>query len=134
MGNPWLRRQRANASSAAICAGVRAVLWFGGPPPGSRCWQADAPDLNAGDWSLKAVLNSRGEVVGSGKFGTPCERMQSEKLTASCCAWAVVGWPSVVDELGELEPQAAIAVATAIAATTAGRHELSLDMTQVVAG
>ena len=86
---------------------------------------------------LNAFLNSRGEVVGSGKLGTPCERMQSANLTASCCAcwiWAWVGWPPELDELDELEPQAAITVAAAIAAAAIGRLEVVLNMTQVVAG
>ena len=70
-------------------------------------------------------MKSRGEVVGSGKSDTPWERMQSANLTASCCicwscAW-VGGSPvlDVLDELGELEPQAAITVAAAIAAAAA---------------
>jgi hypothetical protein len=39
-----------------------------------------------------------------------------------------------VDELGELEPQAAIAVAAATAAAIAGRFEAILNMPQVVTG
>jgi hypothetical protein len=65
----------------------------------------------------------------SGKFDTPCERMQRAKFSTSCWAWAWFGlvWPpelDELDELGELEPHAAIAVAAAIAAAvrTVGRR------------
>src|SRR5580658_9885519 len=78
LGNPWPRMQRANASIAAMCAGVCAWFWIGGTPPGCRCWQAGYADLNAGDCALNAFLNV-GEP-GSGKLGSPCERMQSAKL------------------------------------------------------
>ena len=71
---------------------------------------------------LSASLNAWGEVVGSGKLETPCERMQLANLTASCvscCTWAWVGGPPEPDELDEveeLEPQAAITIVAAIAA------------------
>jgi hypothetical protein len=77
---------------------------------------------------LSDSLNSRGDV-GSGKFGTPCERMHPANLTAfccPCCIWASVGAPA---ELGELEPRAAITVAAAIAAAATGRAEVVLNMT-----
>ena len=77
---------------------------------------------------LSDSLNSWGEV-GSGKFGTPCERMQPANLAASCwncCIWGWVGGPA---ELGELEPRAAIIVAAAIAAAATGRAEVVLNMT-----
>jgi hypothetical protein len=53
----------------------------------------------------------------SGKFETPCERMQRAKFSMSCWAWAWLAlvWPPELDGLGELEPHAAITVATAIA-------------------
>src|SRR5689334_21256747 len=54
-GNPWLRRQLANASPATMCARRSAALWLGGPPP-SRCWQAVSADWNAGDRALPAEL------------------------------------------------------------------------------
>ena len=85
-------------------------------------------------------MNPRGEVVGSGRLGTPCERMQSANLTAACsicCLWAEVdGAPELdaLDELGELEPHAAITVEAAIAAAAVGRMETVLNMTQVVTG
>ena len=54
----------------------------------------------------------------SGKFDTPCERMQRAKFSMSAWAWAWFGliWPPELDELGELEPHAAIAVAAAMMA------------------
>ena len=90
LGNPCLRRQRANASSAEICAWLRAGVWVGWPPPGSRCRHAVLADWNAGDFAAVELIDSlkfRGEL-GSGKLGTPCERMHPAKLIASCCAWA----------------------------------------------
>ena len=78
-------------------------------------------------------MNSRGEV-GSGKPGTPCERMHSANLTASCCPcfiWAEVGAPA---ELDELEAKAAVTVAAAIAATATRRVERVLNMTRWIAG
>ena len=61
-------------------------------------------------------MNER--VVGSGKPGTPCERMQRAKLNAAW-VWARV-WcpPDVVLELLELpdDPHAAIAIAIPAAA------------------
>jgi hypothetical protein len=109
-------------------------------PPGSRCWQDVSADRNAGDFVSNAFLYWRGAVLGSGKSAMPCERMQSANLTAACslcCLWAEVdGAPELdaLDELGELEPHAAITVAAAIAAVAAGRMETVLNMTQVVAG
>ena len=77
-------------------------------------------------------LNSRGEV-GSGKFDTPCERMQRANLTASCWNWACVTRPTELDGLREFEPHAAI-TATAITARATGRPEAVLNMTQVITG
>jgi hypothetical protein len=78
-------------------------------------------------------LNCWGEV-GSGKLGTPCERMHRANLTASRCpcrSWARVGAPA---ELDALEPKPAVTVAAAIAAAATRRVELVLNMTQVIAG
>ena|SRR6516165_9594098 len=64
--------------------------------------------------------------------------MQSANLTASACicwTWAWVGWSpalDVVDVLGELDPQAAITVAAAIAAAAIDRCDVVLDMPHVV--
>jgi hypothetical protein len=90
-------------------------------------------DLNAGDCVVNAFLNRR--VPGSGKFATPCERMQWENLIMSCCpgwSWTWVGWPPELEELGEFEPQAAITAAAAIAATATGKRGVGLNTPQVV--
>jgi hypothetical protein len=67
-------------------------------------------------------LSAPGEV-GSGKFGTPCERMHRVNPSSSCWSWfwgwSWVGWPTELnelDELGELDPQATISVEVAMAA------------------
>ena len=63
--------------------------------------------------------------------------MQPAKLTASRSACASLTCPpelDALDELGELEPQAAIAAAATIAAAAAGSADLSLNMTQVLSG
>ena len=68
-------------------------------------------------------------------MGTPWERMQLENLTASCCIWAWVGWlleREALGELGEFEPQAAIAVAAVIAPAANGSLEVGRYMTHVV--
>jgi hypothetical protein len=103
-----------------------------------------AADWKAGDFCLPATLalNSWGEV-GSGRLGTPWERMQRAKRTAACWAcrsWAWVDAPPEADpgefvELAELEPQAAIRNAATIAAAAArGGREAVLDMREVVTG
>jgi hypothetical protein len=75
-------------------------------------------------------------VGASGKLATPWVRMQLVNLTASlwkCWIWAWLG-PELELALvvpGELEPQAAIAVAASAAAIT-GRVERSLSMNWVV--
>jgi hypothetical protein len=61
--------------------------------------------------------------------------MQRANLKASCCSRWIWAWlclpPELValGELGEFEPQAAIAAAAAIATTAAGRLEADLVMT-----
>ena len=70
-------------------------------------------------------------------MGTPRAPMQPANRTASCCAWAWVRRPPELgglDELGDVDPHAAITVARAIAAETTGRLEVVLNMTHVVAG
>src|ERR1700730_5218601 len=78
---PWLRTHWENLSACALICCTSA--WFGPLPPfGSRCWQA----LWA-DWSWELLTPSCCEgslgvaplLSGSGKFGTPLERMQWEK-------------------------------------------------------
>ena len=84
---------RLTVRRALARAGRRPAAGAGrpSPPTGTRATVR---------WSGNAFLNAWGEVVGSGKLGTPCERMQSANLTASCCScciWAWVGWPPELD-------------------------------------
>ena len=75
-------------------------------------------------------MNSPGEV-GSGKSGTPCERMHRANPTASrwnCCIWAWVGGSPELGERGEFEPQAAISVVAATAAAATEIFEVVLNM------
>jgi hypothetical protein len=118
---PRARMHPAQWSSRAYaCADGGAD---GGRFTGSKCWQAVCAASNAGEAELipgTLTLNPPPFGVGSGKFDTPCERMQRAKLSPSCCAWAWLGLePELAGEpelLGELEPHAAI---TALARTTA---------------
>jgi hypothetical protein len=66
-GNPWLRMQRASASSATVCACLGAALWPCGPPPGSRCLQAAAADWNAGDRAAPAPIETLTVCQSSGQ-------------------------------------------------------------------
>jgi hypothetical protein len=57
-----------------------------GPPPGSNFEHAFCADWNAGDWGLIPELELiwiPPPALGSGKFETPCARMQSENLIAA---------------------------------------------------
>jgi hypothetical protein len=63
--------------------------------------------------------------------------MQRAKFSMSCWAWAWLAlvWPPELDELGELEPHAAITVAAAIAAAVravGGHARRGRRMTQVL--
>ena len=59
------------------------------PPPGSRCLHDLWADWNAGDCGLTPELlpidnrMAPPEEIGSGKFDTPCARMQAENASAS---------------------------------------------------
>src|SRR5215472_16240174 len=90
---PWVRMHFAY--STAFC-----WSWaLGGPepPPGISDWHACRADWSA----LISTLPSAGSrscplLFGSGKLGTPCERMQAANATAPFCAGELVGeaaWP-----------------------------------------
>ena len=117
LGYPCARRQFESRSSfACVCADGAAG---GGAFTGSRCRQAVWAVLNAGeDGSIPGTF---WKLRSSGKFDTPCERMQRAKFSVPCWAWAWFGlvWPPELGELGELEPHAAMTVEAAIAAATA---------------
>ena len=71
-------------------------------------------------------------AVGSGKLETPWERMQREKLSASCWSWVWLELepelPEELELLGEPEPHAAITVLAMIIAVAAGSLEATRDM------
>jgi hypothetical protein len=82
--------------------------------------------LYAGDWTMIPELRSEKPPpgLGSGKFGTPCERMQSEYLTpwAYCTGTGVVEPAAVALLADREEPQAA---ATSAPPTTTSATEKS---------
>src|SRR6185437_9552868 len=105
-----------------------AGVSFGGPPSGSRCRHAVTPAWNDGERALPELgvrANLNALVVGSGKPGTPCERMQRANRKAAR-AWAWV-WRApearleVVPELPE-DPHAPSEMA--IATKTSKRHKV----------
>lgn len=87
---PWLRMHWENLSArdaSRRCCSTDAV--------GSKCWQALWAawyrELLAASW-LRVTLLKTPLLLGSGKFGTPFERMQWEKASAPfCCAGAAGG-------------------------------------------
>src|ERR1700739_920147 len=95
LGYPCTRRQFESRSSfACVCADGAAG---GGAFTGSRCRQAVWAVLNAGeDGSIPGTF---WKLRSSGKFGTPCERMQRAKFRMSCWAWAWLAlvWPPELD-------------------------------------
>ena len=101
--NPWARMHRDMSSNLSLSA---SDAWPPSEPgPGSKLLHALWADWNAGDSGL--IPEPTGILTpppppGSGKFGTPCERMQSANLIP------VEAPPAPVDELDE-EPHAATA-------------------------
>ena len=121
---PCSRMQFAQCRSRAYASGVGGSDWT--CLTGSRFLQAVSAVRNAGeDELIPGALRANAPPlgVGSGKLGTPCERMQRAKL--SPCCWAS-DWLALELELperselgGELEPQAAIATAASAATAAA---------------
>src|ERR1700722_2646843 len=76
-------------------AGLSSML----PVSGSRCWHAFRA---AWSWELltpsccAVSLGTPPLLLGSGKYGTPCERMQPEKATAD---WERADPPAVDEPL-----------------------------------
>jgi len=93
------------------------------------CWA----DSNTGDCGLMPVpsrLNPPPPALGSGKFGTPRERMHSETFSFALerddpTDAAPAEWPD--------EPQAAIAIAHVMAANVITVQPFSLAIASVVA-
>jgi hypothetical protein len=73
----------SEVASIVLTSWAEGFRFRPGPPPGSSVLQADWADWNAGDWGLTpepAVIWTPPPDPGSGKFGTPCARMQSANL------------------------------------------------------
>ena len=91
-GNPEIPCLRIHADTASIraCACEDGGSEPGGPF-GSRRWHACAADWNAGDSTVlcEPIRTVWPLTVGSGKFGTPCERMHLENATPDSTALAV---------------------------------------------
>jgi hypothetical protein len=80
---PCARMHSETLSSCALaCAAAAGEL---APAPGRMCWQAFWADWNAGALPVAPLIWIRvppPEVLGSGKFDTPCARMQFEYASA----------------------------------------------------
>ena len=103
---PCARMHCASLSIASLRVSDAGPL--PGPPPGISFEHAFWADWNAGDWGFipepGVILMAPPEPAGSGKFGTPCERMQSANLIPALPPLerdALLGLPD--------EPQAATA-------------------------
>jgi hypothetical protein len=74
--SPRARMHSASLTSSCLRASDPCPL--PGPPPGSKFWHALWADWNAGDCGLipepAVIWIPPPEPLGSGKFGTPCER------------------------------------------------------------
>jgi hypothetical protein len=95
-----------------------------GAPFGSRRWHECAADWNAGDrMALGEPIRTCWPLTfGSGKFGTPCERMHLENATPDATALAAdaeVFAPPVA--LVELPPHPAASTPLTSAAAASGR-------------
>ena len=115
------RRMHSEIWSSRACACADGAP-EPGPPAGSRCLHDVWADWNAGE--LISELEPRGWTLGppafgSGKFGTPWERMQLANASAPALLLVAVG--SLLRSVGPEEPQAVVATTQLIAATAIGR-------------
>jgi len=81
---PCLRMHAASFTIASLR--LSDVDPLPGPPPGSNFEHAFWADWKAGDWGSIPELELiwiPPPALGSGKFGTPCDRMQAENLIPS---------------------------------------------------
>jgi hypothetical protein len=87
-GKPEIPCARMHCEMASMCALTRADGGpVDGPPPGSSCWQAVWAALKDGENGLipdcrpMRILKPPPPDAGSGKLGTPWERMHSENFS-----------------------------------------------------
>src|SRR5947209_2008877 len=113
-GIPWERMQRANFSRPVMICGAWA--WDGWSNGAQARWAAWNRALLT-PACCGVTLGTPPRRLGSGKFGTPCARMQWEKATAwEFAAWTVAGpaaggrLPHAVDS--SARPAAAISMRT----------------------
>ena len=120
-GTPWERMHRAKSSMPLVIRGTWA--WVGWSSCAQALWAA---------WSWEVLtptccgvtLGTPPLLVGSGKAGTPCERMQWEKATAwELAAWELAGPPAFDEPPGPVDdgllPHAAVSRARAAATLAA---------------
>jgi hypothetical protein len=124
-GNPEIPCLRIHADTASIraCACPDGGSELGGPF-GSRRWHECAADWTAGDCTVlgEPIRTVWPLTFGSGKFGTPCERMHLAKATPDSTALAADAEalaPPV--GLGELPPHPATSTPLRSAAAVSSR-------------
>lgn len=123
----WSRR-----ANACAVGGVEGTCLTGSKP-----LQSLRAAVNAGEEVLTPGMLLRSNppppAIGSGKFGTPRERMHREKLSPAGWAWLALAAETDVERCDEPEPHAAtIALATIAAAADVAR-EPTRDMAHVIA-
>jgi len=108
---PCRRMHSAVSTISVFCCSVTCCA--PGPPPGSSLVQLACAALNDGAAGLIPVpaMLIPPPPLGSGKSGTPCQRMQSAYPT-NCGAWAA---PALCERIED--PRAAIASAHVTAAS-----------------
>jgi len=88
-GNPWERMHFARLSKACFSLADPAARLL--PPPFRNCAHAFWADLNAGACGLIQLGMTLGPPgLGSGKFGTPCDRMHRASLSGPLAAEALL--------------------------------------------
>jgi hypothetical protein len=123
-GNPEIPCLRIHADTSSICACACGDCPEPGGPFGSRRWHECAADWNAGDCKVAAepIRICWPLTFGSGKFGTPCQRMHLANATPDSTTLAadaeVLALPVV---LGELPPHPVISSPLRSAAAVSSR-------------
>lgn len=129
-GKPETPCARMHLETASIaCTACLDGGPLGGPPPGNSFWHCDWAALNAGENGLMPELELMlipPPEPGSGKFGTPCDRMHWENARKSPELEAV--FFGLLDD-----PQALMARAQAMA-TSETKMAMRLGIDWVVSG